>query len=1089
MNVAPTNIKTMLASRAKDPLCAIEFYDPSVVPNSVHGFQPNLAVARFATETCTFGYSSTTSDYIRELIEAPSISRNMGKQSNTVTIRLSNVPKSDAPTIRPLANFVLNNNVEGMRVVIRLLSRSSLLNGPTSPAACSFVTFVGKCGRPDGFDRQQGTIVARQDLGQIEAQIPPRVFQKACPLDFGGLECLGTEVLTDKNAAFQAAFASLGRLGCNKTFGACTEFGNTAFFQGLRIYQIQGSFIHRPHEGFFAKLIGLLTPGSGRRRIRVGSSVEDGTPYGKTIPMVLGRWLLSAIPLQFQDIGTSINFLTAWCRGPISAILNFRTDNVGFTQPLGVTHHYGRYGGESNQLADTVFAEHGFFSRLAYSTGFVNGSDIATEEAVPAQSAMIAGSSIDMMDTAALMNRCGSGRVNGGGMSYSGISGQRWTDNPVDQARIILFDDGLLRLNSNFLDVRRTAVTSFYCSGAVKDDSNAERLLLPNSENGVAGVDYHRYNSTGMITPYGWHVSVNQFPVSQVDHEATYEFFDPDAPPAPADIPVKTVYRKRFTGNLALTEQKKALDVVQDTILSAFRGFFSWNAKGQIGIRCERPADSIFLRASSIVGATTLELEDVVPYKVAINEEGDPLIGQLLIGVSLDTSEVRSVSSAVYNSTAGNAITLAASATGGTTATASGANLSGGSSSVQSHGTITIGGTLDEGDTVTATINGVDCTYTLQAGETADTVSAALGFAINANLTVQRYVEADNNGWNAYVDIYSKCGTVTLSSALEEAHDVGEETIRVMMSFAGKALTYANTSRANVLDGTFKYLGSNGQTRYNQFTGTYHDPLRDFAEQPLVVNDYEHQDYVEKTVKLEIDLSAVDNYNQASRLLNGANAKFGDGVDFFSWGSNGLALQLEEGDVVCVSDDSGAWRNVPVRIEQLSWDKDYAVTFTARIYSTSFFNDVVQETDVVLPSGLTNFGSGPPDIEFNTVDFPPSGLIQSTDGTAGITSIRGGTIFGDSVYRQYGTAKLIKRGGMTVSEQPVPITPDTPNFEFLASIDGLYTVQIQACNQWGCSATVEGSIVIGFGSLFGLATEGGALLLTEGGDIMEQEHA
>jgi hypothetical protein len=616
------------------------------------------------------------------------------------------------------------------------------------------VCFVGKCGRPDGFDRQEGTITARQDLGQIEAQIPPRTFEKQCGIKFKGLECLGTEELTDKSATYQAATI------CNKTFGQCTEYDNVKFFQGNRLVQLLGSFIHRPHEGFFDKLIGLLTPGSGKRRTRVGSSVEDGTPYGKAIPMVLGRWLMSGIPLQFQDIGTSINFLIAWCRGPISSILNIRNNTVGFTQPLGVTHHYGRYGGEANQLADTVFPEHGFFSRLAYSTGFVNGSDIAVEEPAPDLSAMIAGSAIDMMDTAALMNKCGSGRVSGAGMSYQGIAGERWSDNPVDLARVILFDDGLLRLNWLFQDVRRTAVTSFYCHGAIKDDSNAERLLLPNDQNGVAGVDYHRYNSTGMITPFAWHISVNQFPVSQVDHEATYEFFDPADPPLPADLPVKVVYRKRYTGNLALTEQRKALDVLYDTILPTFRGFLSWNAKGQIGIRCERPADSVLLRAASIVGATTLELEDVVPYKVAIGEEGVPLIGQLLIGVSLLTSEVRNVSSAVYNSTIGNAITLAASATGGTTATASGATLSGGSSSAQSHGTITISGTLDEGDTVTATINGVDSTYTLQAGETKNTVAAALGFAINANLISQRIVVADDEGLlNDFVDIYSKCGT------------------------------------------------------------------------------------------------------------------------------------------------------------------------------------------------------------------------------------------------------------------------------------------------------------------------------------------
>jgi hypothetical protein len=123
MNVAPSNLRTMLASSPKDPLCAVEFYDPSYVPNSVHGFVPSNAVARFATETATFGYSSTTSDYVREVMEFPSLSRNMKKESNTVTLRLSNVPKADAPLIRPLALFVLNEEVEGMRMVIRILSR------------------------------------------------------------------------------------------------------------------------------------------------------------------------------------------------------------------------------------------------------------------------------------------------------------------------------------------------------------------------------------------------------------------------------------------------------------------------------------------------------------------------------------------------------------------------------------------------------------------------------------------------------------------------------------------------------------------------------------------------------------------------------------------------------------------------------------------------------------------------------------------------------------------------------------------------------------------------------------------------------
>src|SRR6185369_10577364 len=104
-----------------------------------------------------------------------------------------------------------------------------------------------------------------------------------------------------------------------------------------------------------------------------------------------------------------------------------------------------------------------------------------------------------------------------------------------------------LALDENFIEARRAAISAFYCSGAVRDTTNAERLLLPNTEVGIAGVEYHRYNSTSLITGGCWPISTGQFPASRVDHEAKYVFFDPASPPAPEDIEVKTFYRKRYT--------------------------------------------------------------------------------------------------------------------------------------------------------------------------------------------------------------------------------------------------------------------------------------------------------------------------------------------------------------------------------------------------------------------------------------------------------------------------------------------------------------------------------------------------------------
>lgn len=1057
MNPAPSTMLPILAARSRDFLCLIEFYASTYVPSATHGFQPTNAVARFATETASYDHSlvDPTVSYFREALSLPSLTRTIGKQSNTCTVRFSNVSKR-------LASFVLNNTVEGMRLVVRIISRAELLGAQES----SLILFVGKCGPPQGFDRKDASITAKQDLGQIEAVIPPRVFQRACPLRFKGTECLGTEVLASKSATYQAA------LVCNKTFGQCDDYDNTEFFQGTRVVQIEGSFIHRPHEGFLAKLIGLLVPGSGHRRIRVGSSLEDGTPYGKAIPVVLGRWQMEGAPLQFQDIGTSINFLMAFARGPIAAYKNIRCNTVGFTQPLSVTEHYGEYGGASGQAADTVFPEAGFFSRLAYITGYVNGSDIAVEDPSPSISAIVAGIKNDIVQTTSF----GTGTINEGevvgGIGYSGLF-FNWTDNPVEQARYVLTDIALLNFGNSFIDQRRTIVTSTYCRGGIRDETNAERLVLPNDQNGAAGVLYHRYHSTGLLVPESYAISSSEFPLAQIGKEANYEYYDPATPPA--SFALKIFYRTRFTSNIGLLDQKKAIDLLYDVLLPSFRGYLSWNTKGQIAIRCERPPDSILLRASTTAGATSIPVEDVMPWRVAANEEDNALIGKILIGVGLTTSEVRSVTSTVY-STAANSITLVASKTGGIIATASGATLSGGLTTAPAEGTITITGTPVAGDTVTATIDGVNSVYTVLPGSPGigigmtSTVAAGLAFAINSNPVTRRYIEARTSSLENIVRLRSKIGSLNISSALVEAHSSAEETIRIAMAFAGKALVHADTTRANVLDASFKYLGSDGQTRYNQFKGTFRNPLRDFAEETVIINDYDLQDATGKITTLEIDLSAVDNFNQASRLLNGAAAKFADGVDFFSWGSNGLALQLEEGDVVCVNDDSGEFINVPVRIESLTVNEKYEVSFKGRIYATSMFNDTVEETDVPLPSGLTNFAAAPPDISFNTTDFPPDGLVKTTTGTLGITSVRGGAIFGESIYPQYAKVS-VKRPGDTDFQQITTITPDSSfeaTFEFIASVDGPYLVQLEVCNQWGCNTTKPTAlIIVGLGTAQG----------------------
>lgn len=1061
MNKAPDEIAEMLASRLFDFIPCVEFYDRDYVPDSLIGWNPSDALAIFSTETVDFTFNAPVSvetvSYAKEMFSVPAVSRNIGKQTNSLTVRMSNIPKEATPAVRPLAAFVLNYHVEGLQLIFRVLSRQ-LLNVPMRLDLVSFVGFVGRCGPDEGFDVGSGTITASQHLGTPKVQVPSKTFEKSCPLRFKGTECLGRLPLGSHTAEYQAGTE------CDHTQAMCDFYGNLENRQGINVYQIQGSFKHRRHHGFFRKLFHILVPVTlllhKKKLTTVGSSLNDGTPYGKAWPEVFGRWQLPGIPLQYKDIGTAIDWLMAWCRGPISAILNIRTTSANFDQPIMLVNHYGRFGGEADQAADAVFPSHGFYSRLAYSTGRCGGSDIEVEDAAPEMSAMIAGRAATYMTTSHFMNRCGSGRIGSGGLGY-GILADRWTDNPADQVRIMLQDEGLFNINPSRIEVRRSFVSAMWCTGGIMDETNGERLLLPNEQNPLnpaeaakAGVDFKRYHSTGLITGGCWPIATILFPSSRVDREAKYEYFDQATPPAPGSVPVKTFFRKRWTSNVALTEQKSAMDFMSDILLWTFKGYLTWNWLGQVAIRCEMPADETVVRADVDPGDDVVQLQDASFYIEDINENGFGLnkIGQILIGVGLDTSEVRRVVAAEYSSAAANLITLDAFGTGGTVATPSGPTLSGGGPFTPSSGTIQITGTIAEGDTVTAVIDGISVTFEIQAGmldggllSPGTTVASALAFAINSHPQLRQFVVANDDGWWDFLTVSSKLGQVTLESPLQEAHAAGEDTMRVMDSFSDQAQTWANVTRANAFG--MKYLGTDGQTRYNQFSGKFFSPLHDFAEQSVEVNDEAHQIEVSFKEPMEVDVSAADNYNQASRRMNAAAAKYGDGMRFFTWGSNGLALQYEEGDRVCYSDRGGEFRNVPVTIEKVDWNDKFQAIFKARIYSKTMNDDVSAPTDIDIPSLLDNWMGAPPTPASNT-------LAQV--GTYGVngtydTKITGVVATGAFVYGQKFNVYVTPPGGAEglVLTGLRPDSSGLVHYEIPAPIPGLYSIRVQAISMQG----------------------------------------
>lgn len=166
-------------------------------------------------------------------------------------------------------------------------------------------------------------------------------------------------------------------------------------------------------------------------------------------------------------------------------------------------------------------------------------------------------------------------------------------------------------------------------------------------------------------------------------------------------------------------------------------------------------------------------------------------------------------------------------------------------------------------------------------------------------------------------------------------------------------LQQAGLTRANIKKDTYKWPLGGKQSSVNQIKGKFRDAKNDFALTPFTINDRDHQDTVKKFYPLEADFQAVDNWHQANRLGNWLLSKNREGDWFNSLETGPQGLVLEEGDIICSSDDSGGLINVVTRIEELRIKPNHDVAVSlARKYSTLMFSDDVGQHTIPLPSVL-----------------------------------------------------------------------------------------------------------------------------------------
>jgi hypothetical protein len=1052
-----------------DPIVLVdlyEIYDYDYVPGP-GGFDPNDAIEKFAAEEITWnGFA-----YRRELKGRGDISRSMDAKTNSVTLSFSNIS-------RYLATFAQTTPIEGLFLVIRCVAPSVTTD--------SLVLFVGKCDKPSDIDKGSFTLSAHQDFGNINNTVPPDKFQADDPD---------------------------GRLPSDP------------LFEGIPFNAIQGSNTFpqvQPSTSFFGRLFG--------RHQTVYKTLQwssiDATPLGQVIPEVFGRCQMQLIPIAWADKGSHIGFLMAACKGPIASMDNIKTRNEGWSDPecnfLGAPPgiHLGDAGGTGTNTGNICQPDIGaglLFSHLAYIDGASLAPDpeaaVGTEDGPVTVTAIIRGRIVPLPD---------------GSNEYT-IEG--WTDNPVHIARFILTAPKWVNINPAFMQDDVLVETAKHCDFPLVDNTNTQVITVAGPDINQAGSAFTRYLPTGIINSRL--ILFNDLGDGSIVPEledGPYVGIDPSDPlPDPSDPNDPTFIsqkplRKRYTANFPITDTVPAVDLLYKTLFPAAKLYMRVNKFGRYEIRSEHPSDSTRLRTATAIGDTSIPLLDVTPWKTG----PDLLQGRILLGFGLTTSEVRTPSAAVF-STSGNSITLAASASGGVTATASGGTLTGGSTSVQASGTITIGGTPATGNTITVTINGIAVSYTLDSIDTTGTTAAMLHHYINANQRLNKYIRAI---WSAasptIITIVCLHGALTVP-ALLKAHTIGindptsaptvaaagsgslaagtykvayadvtnsgstaltalasvvltanqqinvsslpalagvardfymserenstnlrfittrtnnsnfsinalpdpgaaippssnttsEELIRVAMSFATNSqdvfpawsklrvtvlneiylptianghrykvttagttgttepswptsaggtvvsgtvtftedgstvLQQAGLTRANVVKDSFKWPLGSRQESINQIKGDFRDAKNDFALTPFTYNDKAHQLQVKKVFSEKLDLTAVDSVHQVARVAGWKLSKSREGDWFNSLATGPAGLVLEEGDVICASDDSGGLVNVVTRIEDLRIKPNHDVLVNqARRYSTTMFSDDVGAHRIPLASTL-----------------------------------------------------------------------------------------------------------------------------------------
>jgi hypothetical protein len=234
----------------------------------------------------------------------------------------------------------------------------------------------------------------------------------------------------------------------------------------------------------------------------------------------------------------------------------------------------------------------------------------------------------------------------------------------------------------------------------------------------------------------------------------------PEPPPDPIDPPPEALpglgnfLRKRYTCNVAVTEQMNALDLLNDVIFVSSRLYLAQAANGKLSIKNKKPSPWALCTEDYAAGGTTLPVDSVIDWI-------DNVDNWLLIAPHTNQSEIHRVIDANY-STAQNSVGL--SSTGGLFSISGFSGCDGGSTPATASITVTAHTTAT---TCTITLEGVTFTFRTGDDDTNETIASYIAGVISSHPSLYRRYRVSWVSGSAVVDLTAVFGDLELDTSLQ----------------------------------------------------------------------------------------------------------------------------------------------------------------------------------------------------------------------------------------------------------------------------------------------------------------------------------